>query len=54
MEVKMLWNFFVIIFLWAVAVAGSYTLGGLVHLLLLFAVVTATVDFLRYRKRRFY
>ena len=37
--------------LWLLGVASSYTLGGWIHLLLLGAVVIVIVDFIFSRKR---
>jgi hypothetical protein len=41
--------FFVVLLLWLVAMITAYTLGGLVHLLLLLAVIVLFVKFLEHR-----
>ena len=47
----MLWTIFVILLmLWLLGVATSYTLGGFVHVLLLVAVVLAIVQLLQGRR----
>lgn len=39
----MLWTIAIILFvLWLIGMVSNYTMGGLIHLLLLIAVVTAT------------
>jgi hypothetical protein len=42
--------FFVIIVLWLLGVAMAYTLGGLIHLLLLLAAIVLFIEFLERRK----
>ena len=47
----MLWTLvFVLLVLWAVGLASSYTLGGLVHLLLLAALVVAVIQLVSGRR----
>lgn len=47
----MLWTIFaVLLVLWVLGVATSYTLGGFVHLLLLFAVVTVLIRIIQGKK----
>ncbi|HXK19252.1 MAG TPA: lmo0937 family membrane protein [Polyangiaceae bacterium] len=47
----MLWTLVVILLvLWAVGLASSYTLGGLLHLLLLVALVVAVIQLLSGRR----
>lgn len=41
---------FVILILWMVGVATSYTLGGLIHLLLLLAAIVLFIDLIDRRK----
>jgi hypothetical protein len=41
----MLWTIVVVLLvLWALGLATSYTLGGLLHLLLLFALIAAVIQ----------
>ncbi len=40
----------ILVILWAVGLIGGYTFGGLLHLLLVVAVVVFLVDFIRGRK----
>ena len=41
---KMLWTIFmVLVILWILGMVTSYTLGGFIHLLLLFAVVSLLI-----------
>jgi hypothetical protein len=48
---NMLWTIAVILFvLWAVGLATSYTMGGLVHILLILAVVTVVIRLIQGRK----
>ena len=48
----MLWTIAVVLaVLWMVGVATSYTLGGLVHILLLLAVLSLAYQLLRGRSR---
>ena len=47
----MLWTIAVILFvLWALGMLTSYTVGGLVHVLLVLAVVVIVVNLLRGRR----
>jgi hypothetical protein len=47
----MLWTICVILLvLWALGMATSYTLGGLVHLLLLFALVLMIIRLIQGRR----
>lgn len=47
----MLWTLFVIlVVLWLVGVVSSYTLGGLVHLLLVIALVALVVQLISGRR----
>jgi len=47
----MLWTLVLILLvLWVVGLATSYTMGGLLHLLLLVAVVVAVVQLLQGRR----
>jgi hypothetical protein len=47
----MLWTLVVVLFvLWALGMATSYTMGGLVHLLLVLAVVAVLVNLVRGRR----
>jgi len=47
----MLWTIFVILLvLWALGLATSYTLGGFIHLLLLLAIVTVLIRVIQGRK----
>jgi hypothetical protein len=47
----MLWTIAVILLvLWALGFATSYTMGGLVHVLLLLAVVTVLIRIIQGRK----
>src|SRR5450631_3929908 len=49
--VKMLWTIAVILFvLWALGLATSYTMGGLVHILLILAVVTVVIRLIQGRR----
>ncbi|MGE5430292.1 MAG: lmo0937 family membrane protein [Syntrophomonadaceae bacterium] len=50
----MLWNFFILFFLWLIGMTSSYTLGGAIHLLLIVAVVTASREFIRVKREKFY
>ena len=46
----MLWTIFVVlVVLWLLGVATSYTLGGLIHILLVLAVITLVVRLLQGR-----
>lgn len=40
----------ILIILWAIGLIGGYTFGGLLHLLLVVAVVVFLVDFIRGRQ----
>jgi hypothetical protein len=47
----MLWTIAVILFvLWALGMVSSYTMGGLVHLLLVVALVVIVVNLIRGRR----
>lgn len=47
----MLWTIFIVlIVLWALGLATSYTLGGLIHLLLLLAVAVVLIRVIQGRK----
>jgi len=47
----MLWTIFVVlIVLWALGMTTAYTLGGFIHLLLVFAVVTVLIRVIQGRK----
>ena len=47
---NMLWTIAVILFvLWALGLATSYTMGGLVHILLILAVVTVVIRLIQGR-----
>ncbi len=47
----MLWTIALILFvLWALGMVSSYTMGGLVHLLLVLAVVAIVVNLIRGRR----
>ena len=48
---NMLWTIFVILLvLWALGMVTSYTMGGLVHLLLVLAVVVVVLNLVRGRR----
>jgi len=47
----MLWTIVVILFvLWALGMVSSYTMGGLVHLLLVLALVVVVINLVRGRR----
>lgn len=47
----MFWTIALVLFvLWALGMATSYTMGGLLHALLVIALVVVVVNFLRGRK----
>jgi hypothetical protein len=47
----MLWTIFVILLvLWLLGVATSYTLGGFIHILLVLAVITVVIRLLQGRR----
>lgn len=47
----MLWTIFVVlVILWLLGIATSYTLGGFVHILLVLAVVTLLIRVLQGRR----
>jgi len=51
MEVPMLWTVFVILLvLWLLGVTTAYTLGGLIHLLLVIALVSLVIQVLSGRR----
>jgi Family of unknown function (DUF5670) len=48
----MLWTLFVILLvLWALGLVTSYTAGGMIHLLLLIALVVMVIGFVQGRRR---
>ena len=48
---NMLWTIAVVLFvLWALGLATSYTMGGLVHILLILAVVTVVIRLIQGRR----
>ena len=50
-EDTMLWTIFVILLvLWLLGVVSSYTLGGFIHLLLVFAVVVLLIQLITGRR----
>jgi hypothetical protein len=50
-EVVMLWTLIlVLLVLWAVGLASAYTMGGLIHLLLVVAVVMLVIQLLQGRR----
>jgi len=47
----MLWTIFVILLiLWLLGVASSYTLGGFIHILLVLAIVSLIIQMLQGRR----
>ena len=42
----------VLLILWALGLVTSYSMGGLIHILLVLAIVVVLVDFLRGRSSR--
>ena len=46
----MLVIFFIVITVWVVGLITAYTLGGLIHLLLLLALIILLIEFLERRK----
>jgi len=47
----MLWTIFVILLvMWLLGMASAYTMGGLIHLLLVLAVVSVAIQWLRGRR----
>jgi Family of unknown function (DUF5670) len=42
--------FFVVLIFWLVGVVTAYTLGGLIHLLLLLAAIVLFIEFLERRR----
>lgn len=47
----MLWTFAVVMLtLWVLGLVSSYTMGGLIHILLVIAVVMVLVDFISGRR----
>jgi hypothetical protein len=47
----MFWTIALVLFvLWALGMATSYTMGGLLHALLVIALIVVVVNFLRGRK----
>jgi hypothetical protein len=53
-EQNMLWNFFILFFLWLIGMTSSFTLGGAIHLLLILGVITASREFIRGRKEKLF
>jgi asparagine N-glycosylation enzyme membrane subunit Stt3 len=50
-EVNVLWTIFVVLLLlWLLGIATSYTLGGLIHILLVLAVVTVLIRVIQGRR----
>ena len=48
----MLWTVaIVLVFLWALGLVTSYTLGGVIHLLLVLAVISVVFQLVRGRQR---
>ncbi|MCU7496492.1 MAG: lmo0937 family membrane protein [Ignavibacteria bacterium] len=50
----MLWNFFILLFLWLIGMSSSLTLGGGIHLLLILAVISLSREFIRERREKFF
>lgn len=50
----MLWNFFILVFIWLLGIANSYTMGGLIHLILVLAVITATREYIRDKREKIF
>ncbi|MGE5681879.1 MAG: lmo0937 family membrane protein [Bacillota bacterium] len=50
----MLWNFFILLFIWILGITNSYTLGGLIHLVLILAVITLTREYVKGRREKIY
>jgi hypothetical protein len=49
----MLWTIVVILLiLWAVGLVSSYTMGGLIHILLVIALIVVVINLLQGRGRR--
>jgi len=47
----MLWTIFVILLiLWLLGIATSYTLGGFIHILLVLAIVTVLIQLIQGRR----
>jgi hypothetical protein len=40
----------VLVILWALGLVGSYTMGGLIHILLVVAIIVIVLNFVRGRK----
>lgn len=50
-RIEMLWTIFVILLvLWALGLVTSYTMGGLIHVLLVLAIVAVAIQVLQGRK----
>ena len=50
-EVSMLWTLFVVfLVLWLLGVSTAYTMGGLIHLLLVLAVVSLVIQLVSGRR----
>ena len=51
-EANMLWTIFVILLiLWAVGLLSGYTLGGVIHALLVIAIVVVVIQVIQGRRR---
>lgn len=51
MGVNMLWTIFIVLLvLWLLGMATSYTLGGFIHLLLVLAVITVVIRLFQGRR----
>ncbi|MDP4175434.1 MAG: lmo0937 family membrane protein [Bacteroidota bacterium] len=50
----MLWNFFILLFIWLLGIVNSYTLGGLIHVVLVLAIITVTREFIRDRRQKIF
>ncbi|MGE5400685.1 MAG: lmo0937 family membrane protein [Ignavibacteriales bacterium] len=50
----MLWNFFILVFIWLIGITSSYTLGGGIHLLLVLGVILASREFIREKREKIF
>jgi hypothetical protein len=51
-EIKMLWTLFVILLiLWALGLLTGYTMGGIIHALLVVAIVVILIQVVQGRRR---
>jgi hypothetical protein len=51
-EINMLWTIFVILLvLWLLGLLSGYTMGGVVHILLVIAIVVILIQVIRGRRR---